>query len=181
MGSQMSRAWVLIRSAMGETRCDPASANARPSLCEEKPAWRLNALLNAMRFPQPIWLLGAALTLVPALGGLGTAQAAENGEALFLQKCAACHQSNGQGIKGAFPALAADAYVAGEPNQLAHLVLTGRAGMPSFRQFLKDEELAAILTYVRSAWGNNFGPLPATIVTEERHSLNEADGHPLGN
>lgn len=97
-------------------------------------------------------LLGLALA-APAL-------AAPDGKALFASNCAACHQPMGQGIPGAFPALAKNKFVGGDPKLVAATVLNGRGGMPAFRDTLKDDELSAIASFVRSSWGNKAPAIP---------------------
>ncbi len=106
--------------------------------------------------------VAASLLAGPAL--------AQDGAALFSQSCAACHQPQGQGIPGAFPALAGDAFVQGPPQQVAHVILNGRGGMPKFSGDLTDEQIAAVATYVRGAWGNKAGPITAAAVTAERNA-----------
>jgi cytochrome c6 len=118
---------------------------------------------------------------IPLLGGLvlaaGSASAqtaAPAGQAGFEQACAACHQSDGKGIPGAFPALQANAVVLGPPEALAKTVLDGRGAMPAFGAELDDERLAAILTYARSAWGNTAPAVPADLVAAARKQTAEA-------
>lgn len=94
-----------------------------------------------------------------ALAAPGAASAAGVGESLFLDNCAACHQKTGLGVKGAFPALAGNKLVQGPPVVLASTVLVGRGGMPAFKSELSDGELAAVLSYIRTAWGNKGAPL----------------------
>jgi mono/diheme cytochrome c family protein len=94
------------------------------------------------------YLVALALALPVA------AHAQPDGQALFNDNCAACHQRTGLGVKGAFPALAGDKLVQGPPDVLTATVLVGRGGMPAFKSDLSDADLAAVLTYVRSAWGN---------------------------
>ncbi len=89
-------------------------------------------------------------------------------ESLFVANCSACHQRNGQGIPQAFPALAGDALVQGDPQGVVTLLLNGRGGMPAFKAQLDDAQIAAVATYVRSAWGNHAGPVPATLVAQAR-------------
>lgn len=74
-----------------------------------------------------------------------------NGEELYLQVCAACHQPGGTGIEGSFPPLVDNPFVALEdPAPVASTVVHGRAGMPGFGPALSDTEIAAILTYLRT-------------------------------
>jgi len=104
-----------------------------------------------------------------------TAQAAVmlDGEPLFVSTCSACHQANGQGIPSAFPPLAGhapDLYKAdrGLPVEIVVFGMQGSitvAGtayngvMPDHLR-LADEDIAAILDYVMTAWGND-AALPA--------------------
>ena len=94
--------------------------------------------------------------------------AAADGQALFLSNCSACHQATGLGVPGAFPALAGDKFVMGDGKTVAHVVLFGRGGMPAFKGDLGDADIAAILTYVRSAWGSKAGPLTPDAVAAVR-------------
>jgi cytochrome c6 len=81
------------------------------------------------------------------------------GEALFMANCSACHQPSGKGIAGAFPALAGNPFVQGPATPVISTLLDGRGGMPTFKGDLDDPMLAAVLTYIRSAWGNTAGPV----------------------
>jgi mono/diheme cytochrome c family protein len=108
-----------------------------------------------------------ALTVLLLIGGLALAQA--DGAKLYAQ-CAACHQQNGQGIPGAFPPLAGHVAEilskAGGREYLIKVLLWGLQGqievkgmkyngaMSSFAQ-LKDEEIAAVLTHIATAWGDD--------------------------
>ena len=118
----------------------------------------------------PVRALGSAAALFIALGLTAAAAAqpakgaAANGEVLFRQNCAACHQAAGQGIRGAFPALAGNAFVQGNPRPVAAVLLNGRGSMPNFRGNLSNEQIAAVLTFVRSAWGNHAPPVTAATV-----------------
>lgn len=108
--------------------------------------------------------------LAAALAGVLAAQpaAAASGEALYNDNCAACHQKMGQGIPGAFPPLKADKLALGDPKPLIFLMMHGRGGMPAFKDSLSDAELAAVMTYVRSAWGNKAKPLTAADFAKAR-------------
>ena len=90
------------------------------------------------------------------------------GEGLFVANCSACHQRHGRGIPKAFPALAGDALVLGAPEGIVRVLLNGRGGMPSFRAQLDDAQLAAIASYVRSAWGNTAGAVPPEAFADAR-------------
>jgi cytochrome c6 len=98
----------------------------------------------------------------------GSAPAQEGPQAQFEATCAACHQLNGQGIKGAFPALAGDPFVLGDPDTVIAVVLNGRAGMPAWKGELTDAQIAAAITYARSAWGNAAAPVSEAQVAAAR-------------
>jgi mono/diheme cytochrome c family protein/glucose/arabinose dehydrogenase len=83
----------------------------------------------------------------------------EEGRAAYAV-CAACHQNDGRGLPSIAPALAGAATVIGSPDALIDIVLRGRDVDPAFPSMpplagLPDDQLAAILTYVRQAWGND--------------------------
>jgi cytochrome c6 len=93
---------------------------------------------------------------------------AQSGEAMFMENCSACHQATGLGIPGAFPALKGDKIVLGPAPEMATLVLNGTGGMPTFKGELTDNQLSAILTYVRSAWGNTASAVTPDVVLAAR-------------
>jgi cytochrome c oxidase subunit 2 len=86
------------------------------------------------------------------------------GEKVFTANCVACHQANGKGVPGAFPALDGNTNVVLAPMKAQiETVLNGRKGtaMAAFRDQLNDVELAAVITYTRNAWSNaGKGPDP---------------------
>lgn len=90
---------------------------------------------------------------------------------VYADNCATCHQLTGKGIKGAFPALAGDPFVTAPPTQVIAVVLNGRGGMPAFKDELSDDQLAAAISYVRTAWGNRAKPVTAAEVAKVRHAL----------
>ena len=108
------------------------------------------------------FLARVSLAAALALAGAAVAQDGEasspDGESLYQTHCAACHQSEGQGL-GTFPTLVDNAVVLGDEHELVDLVLHGRAAMPAFAGTLDDAEVSAVLTHVRSAWGNDAEPI----------------------
>ncbi|MEO8344888.1 MAG: cytochrome c oxidase subunit II [Betaproteobacteria bacterium] len=86
------------------------------------------------------------------------ADLAAKGQTIFAANCAACHQANGKGVPGAFPALDGSKVVNGPDDAQIALVLNGKAGtaMPPWKQ-LSDTDIAAVITYTRNAWGNHTG------------------------
>ncbi|GAA0423409.1 c-type cytochrome [Massilia aurea] len=117
-----------------------------------------------------------ALVIVCSLAGTVQAQAPApaDGKALFAKNCAACHQANGRGIPGAFPALVASPVAIGPADAVAEVLLKGRGGMPDFSTSLDDADIAAVLTYARSSWGNRAPPITGAEVTMRRAALQVA-------
>lgn len=119
-------------------------------------------------------LIKAAMAIIAVLAAGATApsRAQElDGKALFMKNCAACHQASGKGIPGAFPALAGNKFVQGKGADVAAVLLKGRGGMPDFSDSLSDQEIAAILSFVRSNWGNQATPLSEPEVLALRDVL----------
>lgn len=105
------------------------------------------------------------------------------GGRIYADECSGCHASNGQGASGLFPALASSAAVQQtDATSLMRIVLRGArsAGtdraptapaMPSFGWLLSDDEVAAVLTYVRNSWGNAAPTLTASDVNRSRRDV----------
>jgi cytochrome c oxidase subunit 2 len=83
------------------------------------------------------------------------AELKERGAKVYAANCQACHQANGLGVKGAFPALEGSAVVKDKAQQIA-ILLNGKNAMPPWKA-LSDVELAAVATYVKNSWGNGEG------------------------
>ena len=96
------------------------------------------------------------------------AMAAETGQSLYNDTCAACHQRTGAGIKGAFPALTGGKLVTGPLPVLVATVLNGRGGMPAFKSDLTDAQMAMVLTYIRASWGNKASAVTTAQVSQAR-------------
>ncbi|MFS8616429.1 MAG: cytochrome c, partial [Solitalea sp.] len=103
-----------------------------------------------------------------------------DGAAVYTQTCAACHQAQGQGLPGAFPALAGSPIVNdSDPETLIRIILQGYdarpefAAMPPFASQLSDEEVAAIATHERSSWGNDAAPVTAEEVQKIRETIEQ--------
>ncbi|MYM96893.1 c-type cytochrome [Duganella vulcania] len=119
-------------------------------------------------------LIKAAMVVVALLaaGASSPSRAQQmDGKALFLKNCAACHQPTGKGIPGAFPALAGNKFVQGKGTDVASVLLKGRGGMPDFSDSLSDAEIATVLSFVRSSWGNQGAPLSESEVLALRDVL----------
>ncbi len=106
---------------------------------------------------------GSASTV--AQSGSGAQGTASKGGQIFAQNCASCHQANGQGQAGVFPPLAGNADVTGKPTPIIHTLLYGLQGkaiggksyaaqMPAWKGNLTNADIAAVITYIRSSWGN---------------------------
>jgi cytochrome c oxidase subunit 2 len=102
---------------------------------------------------------------------LYASEAGTRGEQLFKNNCMACHQQDGRGIPDVYPALDDSEVVRGSADDVALVALIGRGDMPSFRGSLSAEDLAAIVSYVRSAWSNDGGPITAARVAQLSDSL----------
>ncbi|WP_294542097.1 cytochrome c [uncultured Rhodoblastus sp.] len=84
-----------------------------------------------------------------------------SGESVYLEYCVSCHQINGQGIKGAVPALAGNDLVRAKgPEDVIRVILGGRlatgtyAPMPAPGAYMTDQQVADVTDYVRNAWSN---------------------------
>ena len=79
------------------------------------------------------------------------------GEKVYGAYCLACHQANGQGVTGAFPALAGSPVITASVGDHVDIILNGKPGsaMQAFGTQLNDFQLAAVTTYERNAWGND--------------------------
>jgi mono/diheme cytochrome c family protein len=119
-------------------------------------------------------------TLKPTLGAEGPAKLdpRDMGKMLFHSggACVTCHQENGQGVPGIYPPLAGSEWAQGSADRVIRIVLFGLQGpvkvrgnefgatvMPAFGPTgtfgWSDEKIAAVLTYVRSEWGNKAAPV----------------------
>ncbi len=108
------------------------------------------------------------------------------GKALFSANCITCHQATGQGVPGQYPPLAGSEVVLGDAtNHMIAIALKGLQGpvvvagkqfnnaMQAWEAQYTDSQLAAILTYVRSDWGNNAPPVTADMVKQIRDEFKD--------
>ncbi|WP_045856468.1 cytochrome c oxidase subunit II [Teredinibacter purpureus] len=81
------------------------------------------------------------------------------GEVVYNERCAACHQVQGEGVPGLFPAIAGSTVAMGELSGHLDVVLNGVSGtaMQAFAEQLTPVESAAVITFQRNAFGNNMG------------------------
>ena len=87
------------------------------------------------------------------------AELMKNGDKVYHKICAACHQPNGQGLPGVFPALAGSKVVNGPVSEHLKTVMDGRPGtaMAAFKNQLSDVDIASVVTYERNSFGNHTG------------------------
>ncbi|GAA4330127.1 cytochrome c [Pigmentiphaga soli] len=112
-----------------------------------------------------------------AQGGAAGTAVLERGGRIYGQQCAQCHQDDGRGREQAWPPLAGNiSVVAASPVNAIRMVLSGGFapvtaadpqphGMPPFGQSLDDQDVAAVVTYIRQSWGNR---APAVALPEVR-------------
>ena len=105
------------------------------------------------------------------------------GRLVMESQCNACHNTDGSGVRHMIPALSASAQVnADDPANLLHVVLKGAegpvtagnptgAGMPRFDWRLPDDNIAAVLTYIRNSWGNRAPRVTPDDVKQARSQL----------
>jgi mono/diheme cytochrome c family protein len=109
-----------------------------------------------------------------------SAEALERGHAVYHDHCEGCHGPQGEGARGAYPALAGNrSVVMDSPANVIRAVLSGGFqpatagnprpwGMPPFGHVLNDAQVAAVVTFIRNQWGNAAGPVSATDVQRMR-------------
>lgn len=83
------------------------------------------------------------------------------GEQVYAANCAACHQANGMGLPGAFPAINGSKIATGPIDEHIKIVVHGKPGtaMQAFGTQLSDADIAAVVTYQRNAWDNKVGDM----------------------
>lgn len=124
--------------------------------------------------------------ILPGMLEGGAAPVAQDPKVLgkrVFANCVACHQPTGQGLAGAYPPLAGSEWATGPDERIIRIVLDGLSGpitvkntqfnnsMPAFGTQLRDEQIANVLTYVRSEWGNNAPAVSPERVKEIRAAV----------
>jgi mono/diheme cytochrome c family protein len=106
----------------------------------------------------------------------------QRGKAIYEQTCLPCHQADAGGVPGMNPPLRKSPYVQGATARLIGIVLQGLNDgveidgdtysnpMPAFGGVLKDQEIADVLSYLRSHFGNKAGPVSKPQVSRIRQS-----------
>ena len=102
------------------------------------------------------------------------------GSTIFAANCATCHQANGSGISEAVPPLVGSRYVTGSAETPVQILLHGIKGrievagnsydgrMPRFGETLTDQEIAAVVSYIRQQWGNSAAFVEPAFVAQQR-------------
>ncbi len=123
----------------------------------------------------------AAGTAVASTGGAAGGAAAAlpgmaQGAKIYTANCSGCHAAAGAGLAGQFPPLAKNPYVTGDVKAVIHTLNYGLQGeivvngtkynqqMPAWKGQLKDDEIAAVITYIRNSWGNTGSAVTAKDV-----------------
>src|SRR5699024_6928176 len=122
----------------------------------------------------------------PIVAEADSSGGAVDGSTVYANTCAACHQQSGAGIPGAFPPLDESEWVTGNPALAVQVVLHGLNGeievagetfngaMPA--QNLSDEEIAAVVSYIRESWSNDADAITADFVAEQRAATEDQSG-----
>ena len=135
-------------------------------------------------FATPSAPMNAGDTRTPVVASAG---GDADGATVYAGNCASCHQANGKGLSGAFPPLVGSRWVTTAKTEVPiQILLHGINGtievagdtysgvMPAFDQF-SDEEIAAVLSYIRSSWGNAASDIAVEDVVSNREATAERD------
>ncbi len=87
----------------------------------------------------------------------------QTGEGIYNAVCAGCHMPDGEGAVGAgeYPALAGNEMIA-FPDYPIHITIHGHAAMPPLGELLDDAQIAEVVNYIQTSFGNDFTEEPAT-------------------
>lgn len=142
--------------------------------------WAVGYIVLTQRDDAPE--LGDQRTLSTLEGKPAGAGGAADGAQVYTANCVACHQANGAGLAGVFPPLGGSEWVLAADKVPVNILLHGVTGkltvkevaysgqMPAFKDKLNDAEIAAVLDYIRSNFGNSAGKIPADVVKAEREA-----------
>jgi mono/diheme cytochrome c family protein len=96
----------------------------------------------------------------------------KQGQQVFADNCADCHRLNGKGLPGTFPAHDGNPFIVGPPEPVIATVLNGRKGnlgqMPAWKDKLDNQQIAAVVTYIRQAWSNRAPAVSPALVSAVR-------------
>jgi cbb3-type cytochrome c oxidase subunit III len=127
------------------------------------PVWRgllsTTDIAAVATYVRSAWGNTAAAVTEPQIAAAGTPVLNTVGASIYAKRCSACHQVSGKG-GGPFPALAGNAHInAMDAAPMLGTIVHGRNVMPAWKGQLSAGDIAAVATYVRSAWGNTGGPV----------------------
>lgn len=134
-----------------------------------------------------VYLRAVPASATPAPQGFTMEKARHEQAALSYEvNCSACHGLAGEGIKGMVPAFAGNHAMQNDPTNMIHAMLRGAraphteerqtaAGMPAFDWKMNDQQIAGVLNYVRSSWGNKGSEVTAQQVAELRKHTGASD------
>jgi len=144
------------------------------------PVWR-GTLTNAEIAAVLTYVRSAFGNAAPAISedqvAAIAAPQAQSGAALYAAKCATCHQPGGTGTATYPPLVANDVVTADDPKPMIGIIVMGKSGpltvagktyngkMPTWNGQLSNADIAAVASYVRSAWGNKAAPVTEQEVT----------------
>jgi len=138
---------------------------------------------------QSVMYFDSTVAVIPGAkpAGAGGAAAGANGADIFT-RCAACHQASGLGVPGAYPPLAGSEWLNNNPEVPIRIVLHGLQGpitvkgtsfnnaMTPFGDQLSDAEIAAVISYERSSFGNHSSAITAEQVKTVREATKSQTG-----
>ncbi|MEX1275002.1 MAG: cytochrome c [Bacteroidota bacterium] len=157
----------------------------------EPPPWWVWAISVLILFAMGFYLgrYGGSWSTVaheveqPAVAGGRAAKRVVKGDQVYAAVCQTCHQATGIGISGQYPPLVGSEWVTNDPETPVRVVLFGFEGpvtvkgttynnkMPPFHDKLSDDEIAAVVTHIRSSWGNAAKEVTSEAVKKLRADL----------
>lgn len=146
---------------MAEALATKPSPSTKKSAQQPVPAPAAAASAAGSELPAPAKAPAAAATTNPPPAQEDMKSVMERGEKVYNSTCAVCHQPTGLGMPPTFPALKGGKIATGPVSGHISQVMNGKPGtaMQAFKDQLKDQELADVITYERNAWGNNKGEI----------------------
>ena len=174
--------------ACGDADPKPETKKEAPKKEVAKPAPKAEAKKEAPKAEaKPAEKSADKTETAPEAAPVANVSTARTGEQVYTQVCVTCHQANGEGMTGVYPPLAGSDWMAKSNETLIKIVLHGLMGeievkgakynnvMSPWGSALNDEEVANVLTYVRSSWGNTGD----AVKPEEVKAVRDANqGHP---
>jgi len=152
--------------------------NSTPYLTDDD----INAMATYLKSLPPVATQTAYADDGKTTAALKSGHPGQPGAVIYEGSCVSCHGNDGHGFSPYLPRLAGNPTVLdGNPSSLINVVLNGSTPlvvkgtpdayrMPQFRVQLSDQEIADVLTFIRSGWGNDAPPVTADQVATERHN-----------